>query len=79
MAKSIEQAIAEIKGEQQNLTKLENEYQTVKDRVSKIWDEYFPLAERKKSLNEQRKAARAALKAKIEQNAELKALLETIS
>ena len=75
---SIESRINAIKAKQVELTQVENQYETVKEFVSKLWDQYFPAAEQKKSLNEKRKQLKSELKKMVESDKELAALLNSI-
>jgi DNA repair ATPase RecN len=78
MSKSLEQRIADIKAKTAELKKVEDEYQTVKEKVAEMWKQYFAAAPVKKALQEKRKAMREELAALIEADSELKTLLSSI-
>lgn len=75
---SITEQIEEIQVLTQELTEAENDYMTAKDEVAAIWKKYFHWNPIKKAANARRKAAKAALDAKLESMSELKALLKSM-
>lgn len=77
--KTIDETLKELKADQAELVKLEQDHAAAKEKVAHLWKQYWPAAEAKKSLWEQLKAKRAAVKAKIDANAELKALVAAAS
>jgi DNA repair exonuclease SbcCD ATPase subunit len=75
---SIEDAIADLKAEQTRLLELEGRYTAEKEKVADLWKQYWPAAEAKKALKEELKAARAAVRAKLDKHKGLKALVASL-
>lgn len=78
MPKSLDAQIESLKNLRAEAQRIEDDYQTVKEEVSQLWKRYFPAAERKQRLLEERKRIKAELAAALDSMPELKTLLDSI-